>query len=152
MNPFLSLVSLLSLALLTPARPTVEPLITGDNSITLVKLNQPPCKTLSAADVLTAKVAYHIADAEQSADGFAVSIKFQGTDPHMTFSVGQQGKGTDVTARQDTLTLTYPMAAIMQNQRLQRPVTCYFYLHRNLGHGRSAVIARTPPIVFQNCQ
>ncbi len=127
------------------------------NRIVLVKLNQPPCKSLSSDDIITARIAYRIAEAEQSADGFAVSIKFQGTDPRMTFSV-TRGRtstptpdGTAVTLRSDTLTLTYPMAAIMQDARLRRPITCYFYLHRNMGKGRSIVIARTPPIVFREC-
>jgi hypothetical protein len=102
--------------------------------------------------VLTAKVAYRVAEQQQSADGFAVSIKFQGTDPRLTFSAGPLGMGaTTVTKRRGTLTLSYPMAAIWQNPRLQRPITCYFYLHRNTGNGRSVVIARTPTIVFREC-
>ncbi len=150
--PVLSLLSLLGLPLTEPSCPAVGRPVTDGNAITLLELNQPPCKVLSAGDVLKARVAYHIADAEQAGEGFAVSIKFQGTDPRMTFSVGQQGKGTDVTARQDTLKLTYSMAAIMQNPKLRRPITCYFYLHRNLGNGRSVVIAQTPPIMFRECQ
>jgi hypothetical protein len=154
MNLFsiLPLLCLFGLPLAEPSRPAVERLALNDNTINLLELNQPPCKVLSAADVLTAKVAYHIADTEQSSEGFAVSIKFQGVDPRMTFAVGEQGKGTDVMARQDTLTLTYSMAAIMQNSRLRRPIMCYFYLHRNLGNGRSAVIAKTPPVMFKECQ
>lgn len=128
------------------------------NDIRLLSLNQPPCKVLSAKDVITAKVAYRIADSEQSAEGFAVSIKFQGTDPRLTFSVVKGHGATPpppdpaVTLRSDTLTLTYRMIDIVQDRRLRQPITCYFYLHRNLGQGRSTVIARTPPIVFSECQ
>ena len=58
---------------------------------------------------------------------------------------------TPVTRRSDTLTLTYRMADIMHDTRLLRPVPCYFYLHRNLGKGRSTVIAQTPPKMFREC-
>ncbi|WP_022826317.1 hypothetical protein [Hymenobacter norwichensis] len=121
------------------------------SSITLLTLNQPPCVTLTPQSVLRAKVAYRLADGEQSAYGFAVSIKFQSTDPRRTFSNGREGIAT-VTQRADTLTITYPMAALRQNAQLQRPVTCYFYLHRYTDAGRSLVIAKTPPITFQEYQ
>jgi hypothetical protein len=125
---------------------------TPASTIRLVALNQPPCATLTPQSVLTAKVAYQIAAQEQSPYGFAVSIKFQGTDPRMTFSHGRAA-GEEIVSRNDTLTITYPMAAIMQDTRLRRPITCYFYLHRNTSaEGRSTVIAHTPPIVFQECQ
>ena len=128
------------------------------NYIQVLSLNQPPCKVLSAKDVLTAKIAYRIAESEQSAAGFAVSIKFQGVDPRYTFSVVRSFGATPpvpdtpVTRRSDTLTLSYRMADIMHDTRLLRPITCYFYLHRNLGKGRSTVIAQTPPKVFRECQ
>jgi len=121
------------------------------NTIALLALNQPPCATLTPQSVIRAKLSYHLADAEQSAYGFAVSIKFQSTTPRMTFSDGVQGQAV-VTARHDTLTLEYPVAAIRRNDRLQRPVTCYFYLHRNTGPGRSVVLAKTEAITFQECQ
>ena len=121
------------------------------NRITLLSLNQPPCATLQPTSVIRAKLAYSLADAEQSAEGFSVSIKFQSTNPNMTFSDGQQGQ-VAVTARHDTLTITYPVAAIRHNTRLQRPVTCYFYLHRHIGANRSVVLAKTAPVVFQECQ
>ncbi|SFQ23586.1 hypothetical protein [Hymenobacter arizonensis] len=120
------------------------------NAITLLTLNQPPCTTLTPKSVIRAKLAYHLAEAEQSEYGFAVSIKFQSTDPRMTFSDGTLGVAT-ITARHDTLTLSYPVAAIRRNDRLKRPVTCYFYLHRNTAPGRSVVLAQTEPIVFQEC-
>jgi hypothetical protein len=123
----------------------------ADTSITLLRLNQPPCKTLTRADILQAKLAYHIADKEQSEYGFAVSIKFQSKDPRRTFSDGRQGR-ISVSKRDDELTLTYPMVAIRHSAQLYRPITCYFYLHRNTGPGRSTVIALTKPIVFQECQ
>ena len=119
--------------------------------ITLLTLNQPPCVTLTPQSVLRAKVAYRIADGEQSAYGFAVSIKFQSTDPRRTFSDGQQGVVT-VTQRADTLTITYPLAALRQTAQLQRPITCFFYLHRYTDAGRSLVLAKTPPIRFEECQ
>jgi hypothetical protein len=121
------------------------------NAIALLALNQPPCATLTPQSVIRAKLSYHLAPAEQSAYGFAVSIKFQSTNPRMTFSDGVQGQAV-VTARYDTLTLAYPVAAIRRNDRLQRPVTCYFYLHRNTGPGRSVVLAKTEAITFQECQ
>ena len=121
------------------------------NRLALVSLNQPPCTTLQPGAVIRAKLAYELADTEQSAYGFAVSIKFQSTDPHRTFSDGKLGNAT-VTARHDTLTITYPVAALRHNAWLQRPLTCYFYLHRNTAPGRSTVIAKTPAIVFQECQ
>jgi hypothetical protein len=120
------------------------------NAIALLALNQPPCTTLTPQSVIRAKLSYHLAEGEQSAYGFAVSIKFQSTDPRMTFSDGVRGQAT-VTARHDTLTLSYPVAAIRRNDRLQRPVTCYFYLHRNTGPGRSVVLAKTEAITFQEC-
>jgi hypothetical protein len=92
-----------------------------------------------------------LAKTEQSTEGFAVSIKFQSTNPGMTFSDGNQGIVT-LTARHDTVIVTYPIAAIRRNNQLQRPLTCYFYLHRNLGAGRSVVLAKTAPIIFQECQ
>jgi len=121
------------------------------NTIKLLTLNQPPCSMPSSESTITAKLAYLIAEQEQSEQGFSVSIKFQGVDPRMTFSVGTQGNLT-VKSKQDTLTLTYPMAAIWSNPRLKRPLTCYFYLHRYTTPNRSVVIAKTPPIVFQECQ
>ena len=123
----------------------------ADNAITVVTLNQPPCKTLTAKDVLKAQLAYHIAAKEQSDYGFAVSIKFQSTIPRSTFSDGKQGV-IAVTQKEGVLTLTYPMAALRHRAQLHRPITCYFYLHRTTGPGRSTVIARTKPIVFQECQ
>ena len=138
----LALASLLAvLAAQTPA----------GNAIALLTLNQPPCTTLTPRSVIRAKLAYHLAEAEQSTYGFAVSIKFQSTTPGMTFSDGAQGQAT-VTARHDTLTLSYPVAALRRNDRLQRPVTCYFYLHRYTGPGRSVVLAKTGAITFQECQ
>jgi hypothetical protein len=121
------------------------------NRLTLLSLNQPPCATLQPNSVIRAKLAYHLAETEQSAEGFAVSIKFQSVNPRMTFSDGRQGIVT-VSARQDTVTITYPIAAIRRNAQLKRPVTCYFYLHRNTGPGRSVVIAQTAPVIFQECQ
>jgi hypothetical protein len=120
------------------------------NSITLLVLNQPPCTMPSAKSVLKAKLAYVIAEQEQSEYGFAVSIKFQSVDPRMTFSSGTQGV-IPVTVRHDTLTLEYPLAKIWANEKLRRPLTCYLYLHRNTAPGRSTVIAQTPPIVFKEC-
>ena len=126
------------------------------SSITLLKLNQPPCTVPSVKDVIVARVAYQIADSEQSADGFAVSIKFQGVNPSMTFSVDRMdldvSSNVNVTRRKGVLTLTYPIATIMQDERLRRPLVCYFYLHRNTGAGSSTVIALTPAIVFRECQ
>jgi hypothetical protein len=70
----------------------------------------------------------------------------------MAFPHGTAGMET-VMSRGDTLTITYPMALITQDARLQRLITCCFYLHRNnTSDGRSTVIARTPPMVFQECQ
>jgi hypothetical protein len=120
------------------------------SSITLLALNQPPCTAPTAKSVLKAKLAYAIAPQEQSEYGFAVSIKFQSTDPRMTFSGGMQGI-VAVTSRHDTLTLEYPLAGVWANSRLKRPLTCYLYLHRNTAPGRSTVIARTPAIVFKEC-
>lgn len=121
------------------------------NAIALLALNQPPCATLTPQSVIRAKLSYHLAATERSAEGYAVSIKFQSTTPGMTFSDGVQGQ-VAVTARHDTLTLEYPVAAIRRNHRLERPVTCYFYLHRNTGPGRSVVLAKTGAITFQECQ
>lgn len=120
------------------------------SSIALLVLNQPPCTVPSAKSILKAKLAYVIAEKEESEYGFAVSIKFQSVDPRMTFSSGTQGV-IPVTIRHDTLTLEYPLAKIWANEKLRRPLTCYLYLHRNTGPGRSTVIARTPPIVFREC-
>jgi hypothetical protein len=128
------------------------------NHIKVLSINKPPCKVLSAKEVIRAKIVYRIAATEQSPEGFAVSIKFQGNDPRFTFSaVKSRGAtpprpDTPLALRSDTLTLTYSMADILQDTRLMRPITCYFYLHRNLGNGRSTVIAQTPPIVFSECQ
>ncbi|TGE04833.1 hypothetical protein [Hymenobacter fodinae] len=69
----------------------------------------------------------------------------------MTFSDGRAGEVT-VKCKQDTLTLSYPMSALRQNAMLKRPITCYFYLHRNTAPGRSTVIAKTDPVIFQECQ
>jgi hypothetical protein len=121
------------------------------NRLTLLTLNQPPCATLQPTSVIRAKLVYTLAETEQSPEGYAVSIKFQSTNPHMTFSDGRQGV-VAIAARQDTVLITYPLAAIRRNTQLKRPVTCYFYLHRNTGLGRSVVIAQTAPIVFQECQ
>ncbi|MBJ6108175.1 hypothetical protein JAO73_04070 [Hymenobacter sp. BT523] len=120
------------------------------SSIELLVLNQPPCTVPTSQSVFKAKVVYTIAGPEQSEHGFAVSIKFQSTDPRMTFSSGQQGV-ISVSSRHDTLTVEYPLARIWANPRLKRPLTCYFYLHRNTAPGRSTVIAQTPPIVFREC-
>ncbi len=105
----------------------------------------------SPESVIVAKLAYSLADTEQSEHGYAVSIKFQGTDPRMTYSMGRMGEAS-VTSPTDTLTLQYPMASILRDGRLRRPITCYFYLHRNTGEGRSTVIAKTPPVIFRECQ
>lgn len=123
------------------------------NSIKLLALNQPPCAVPTARSVLKLKLAYRIAEAELSTYGFAVSVKFQSTEPGHTFSTGPRGAGElSVTSKSDTLTLTYPLASIWQAPQLRRPLTCYLYLHRNLNaHGRSMVIAQTPAIVLQAC-
>jgi hypothetical protein len=133
------------------------------NKITLLALNQPPCSVPTEKSIITARLAYHIAEQEQSEHGFAVSIKFQGTDPKMTFSVGRYTGSAQPTSREragevtvisktDTLTLKYAMAQILNNPRLRRPITCYFYLHRYTAPGHSEVIAKTPPIIFAECQ
>ncbi|GAB2940734.1 hypothetical protein GCM10027048_01400 [Hymenobacter coalescens] len=121
------------------------------NNITLLALNQPPCATPSRQAVLVAKLAYRIAAAEQSEQGFAVSIKFQTTEAGRTFSSGPQGH-VFVAQGSDTLTLRYPVAAVWNHPRLKRPLTCYFYLHRYTAPGRSTVIAQTPAVVFAECQ
>jgi hypothetical protein len=123
----------------------------GESTIKLLKINQSPCTTLTAKSVLKAQLAYRIADTAQSKYGFAVSIKFQSTRAGMTFSDGRLGEVT-VKVKQDTLTLSYPMSAVRQNALLKRPITCYFYLHRNTAPGRSTVIAKTGPVIFQECQ
>ncbi|WP_426058135.1 hypothetical protein [Hymenobacter sp. B1770] len=140
-----AILTLASLAALLAAQ------VPSGNAIALLTLNQPPCTTLTPKAVIRAKLAYHLAETEQSDYGFAVSIKFQSTDPRMTFSDGDLGV-VAVTAHHNTLTLSYPVAAIRRNDRLKRPVTCYFYLHRNTAPGRSMVLAKTEPIVFQECQ
>lgn len=144
------------LALLSLAQPglaqTGAPAPPAEAShITLLALNQPPCTVPTARSVMKARLAYHLAATEQSSYGFAVSIKFQGTAPGLTYSKGRQGQVT-ITQRADTLTIEYPMAEIVGDARLSHPITCYFYLHRNLAPGRSRVIAKTPPIVFKECQ
>jgi hypothetical protein len=121
------------------------------NRITLLTLNQPPCATLQPTSVIRAKLVYNLAETEQSTDGFVIFIKFQRTNPRMTFSDERQGV-VAISARQDTVTLTYPIAAIRHNAQLKRPLTCYFYLHRNTGPGRNVVIAQTAPVIFQECQ
>ncbi|MFD1875696.1 hypothetical protein [Hymenobacter bucti] len=138
-----------SLALLTVSAVLAQ--TPAPNHLALLTLNQPPCATLQPTSVIRAKLVYSLSETEQSTEGFAVSIKFQSTNPHMTFSDGRQGVAA-ISARQDTLTITYPIAAIRRNTQLKRPVTCYFYLHRNTGPGRSVVIAQTAPIIFQECQ
>jgi hypothetical protein len=139
------------LALLTGGIVSAQTPVTTPNRITLLSLNQPPCATLPPGAVIRAKLVYTLAETEQSSEGFAVSIKFQSTNPRMTFSDGRQGI-VAITARQDTVTITYPITVIRRNNQLQRPLTCYFYLHRNTGPGRSVVLAKTAPLVFQECQ
>ncbi|NML64327.1 hypothetical protein HHL22_03825 [Hymenobacter sp. RP-2-7] len=139
------------LLLLSGIRSTWAQVPANTNRVTLLALNQPPCTVPAASAVLTFKLAYQLAEAEQSAYGFAVSVKFQSTDPNRTFSIGREGQ-TTITARHDTLTITYPMAAVARVPGLLHPVTCYLYLHRYTAPGRSTVLAKTPPIVFQNCQ
>lgn len=144
------------LAVLSLARPglaqTGAPVSPTEASyITLLALNQPPCTVPTARSVIKARLAYHLAPAEQSAYGFEVSIKFQGATPGLTYSKGPRDRVT-ITQRTDTLTIEYPMAKIWGDARLGHPITCYFYLHRNLAPGRSRVVAKTSPIVFQECQ
>ncbi|TGE28240.1 hypothetical protein [Hymenobacter metallicola] len=146
-----TLVALLLMGFAAPQGPTAPQTAEAGSTIKLLALNQPPCATLSRESVVTAKLRYQLAPQEQSAEGFVVSIKFQSTNPKMTFSSTQLGR-VKLTQRADTLTLRYPMAAVWNNPQLRRPLTCYFYLHRNLGNGRSTVIAQTPPIVFTECQ
>lgn len=121
-----------------------------DDTITLLTLNQPPCLVPTQQTVIKAKLAYHIAAAEQSDYGFAVSIKFQSTTPGHTYSRGRLATQA-VTRKSDTLTIAYPMSAVLTDARLGRPITCYFYLHRNTAPGHSHVIAKTPPIIFKEC-
>ena len=124
---------------------------TEASRITLLELNQPPCTVPTARSVIKARLAYCLAPAEQSDYGFAVSIKFRGTTPGLTYSKGRLGQ-VAITQRADTLTIEYPLAEILGDARLSHPITCYFYLHRNLAPGRSRVIAKTPPIIFKECQ
>ncbi|OON66992.1 hypothetical protein B0919_20660 [Hymenobacter sp. CRA2] len=124
---------------------------TGANTIKLLTLNQPPCATPSAKAVLVAKVAYHLTEQEKSAYGYSVSIKFQSTDRRRTFSEGRMGH-VAATKATDTLVIRYPLAAVWSRPDLKRPITCYFYLHRNAAQGRSLVIASTPAVVFTECQ
>jgi len=121
------------------------------STITLLAINQPPCTVPTPHTVIKARLAYHLAEGEQSDYGFAVSIKFQTTTPGRTYSQGQLGIRA-ITRRGDTLTIRYPLAAVWADARLRRPITCYFYLHRNTGPGRSRVVAQTPAIIFQECQ
>lgn len=125
----------------------------GGNKITLLALNQPPCSVPVRESVIKAKLAYQIAAQEQSEHGYEVSIKFQSTDPQRTFSTGPRGLGkVMLSTKNDTLTIRYPLEAVWNKPMLKRPITCYFYLHRNTGNGRSTVIAQTPAIVFRECQ
>jgi hypothetical protein len=135
-----------------PGRAQMSPAATA-STISLVQLNQPPCTVPTAHSVIKAKLAYRLAPTEQSEYGFAVSIKFKGTTPGLTYSKGRLGQLT-ITQCADTLTLEYPMAEILGDARLARPITCYFYLHRNTtpAPGRSIVVAKTPPIIFKECQ
>ena len=135
---------------LTGAAHPIAPRQTPGNSVTLLELNQPPCTVPTAKSIIKIKFAYHLADSETVPEGYAVSVKFQSTSPRMTFSIGNQG-ATSITSKHDTITLEYPMARILRAPNLQRPITCFVYLHRNMGEGRSRVIAQTPPIVFQEC-
>jgi hypothetical protein len=150
---FLFAGALLLLALPGRAQTSTLPPPAEASHITLLQFNQPPCAVPTARSVIKAKIAYRLAPSEQSEYGFAVSIKFQEVTPGRTFSQGQLGQ-VAVTQRADTLTIEYPMAGIIGNTRLSHPITCYFYLHRNTSPapGSSRVIAKTPPIVFQECQ
>jgi hypothetical protein len=141
-------VALLALALPGRAQ-TSDP--AAASTITLLRLNQPPCVVPTAQAIIKARLAYRLAPSEQSEYGFAVSIKFRGTVPGLTYSKGRLGQAT-LTQRADTLTIEYPLAAIVGDARLSQPITCYFYLHRNTAPGRSRVIAQTPPIIFKECQ
>lgn len=151
-----TLLPLLALALpgraQTGAPPSAASAVEASH-ITLLQLNQPPCAVPTARSVIRAKVAYRLAPGEQSEYGYAVSIKFQEVTPGRTFSQGRLGQ-VAITQRADTLTIEYPMAAILGNARLSQPITCYFYLHRNTtpAPGSSRVIAKTPPIIFKECQ
>ncbi|TFZ65596.1 hypothetical protein E4631_15350 [Hymenobacter sp. UV11] len=138
-----------ALALGGPARQQL--LGQGASTITLLVLNQAPCTVPTPRTVIQAKLAYHLAAGEQSDYGFAVSIKFQTTTPGRTYSEGELGI-REITRRSDTLTIRYPLAAVWADARLRRPITCYFYLHRNTAPGRSRVVAQTPAIIFQECQ
>lgn len=149
---FAGLVGVAGLGLAAPATAQSGPgPAPAASTITLLHLNQPPCATPSARTVIKAKLAYTIAPGEQSDYGFAVSIKFQGATPGRTFSNGQLGQ-VAVTQRADTLTITYPLAQVLGSPQLGRPITYYFYLHRNTAPGRSRVIAQTPPLTLQECQ
>ncbi|GAB3835519.1 hypothetical protein [Hymenobacter jeollabukensis] len=131
-----------------PASPHPQPVADG-NKIHLLSLDQPPC--VSPGSLVTAKLAYRLGPREQSAYGYAVSIKFASTDPGGTFSLGLDGEQA-VTQRRDTLTLSYSLTQILGNSHLKRPITCYFYLHRNTSASSSEVITRTPAVVFRECQ
>ena len=145
------IVPLLSLARPGLAQTSAPASPTEASHITLLELNQPPCTVPTTRSVIRARLAYHLAPTEQSDYGFAVSIKFRGTTLGLTYSKGRLGQ-VAITQRADTLTIEYPMAAILGDIRLSHPLTCYFYLHRNLAPGRSRVIAQTPPIIFKECQ
>lgn len=141
------------LALAAPAAAQSVATVPDGSTLTLLQLNQPPCAVPNARSVFKAKLAYRLAASEQSEYGFAVSIKFRGTTPGLTYSKGRLGQ-VAISQRADTLTLEYPMAEILGDGRLARPITCYFYLHRNTSPapGRSRVIAQTPALVFKECQ
>ncbi|RAK70445.1 hypothetical protein [Hymenobacter edaphi] len=135
------------IALLRP-EPAPPPLVAEGNKLRLLSLDRPAC--LKPASLLTAKLAYRLGPREQSAYGYTVSIKFATTNPGRTFSRGLDGERA-VTQRRDTLTLSYSMTQVLGNASLKRPITCYFYLHRNTSATSSEVIASTPPIVLPEC-
>lgn len=102
---------------------------------------------VSAATTVDATLTYALAEGIQSSFGFELIAQFQSTNSGVTI-------GTPLTTpavlvqRAGTISVSVPLAQIVRDSRLARPITAYFYLLSRTAPGAGTVIAKVGPIVY----
>ena len=97
--------------------------------INIVDLTPQSQSVVSSIDTIKAELSYSISDEIQSDFGFRVSIKFVSTTEGQTFSLGDAAQ-VEISEKKGTVSLNYPLNLVWNYDKLRRPISFYFYLHK----------------------
>jgi hypothetical protein len=119
----------------------------SDTWINIVDLIPESQAVVNSNDTIKVELSYSISDEIQSDYGFRISIKFVSTTEGQTFSLGDAAQ-VEISQKQGTVSLNYPLNLVWNYDKLRRPISFYFYLHKMTSETSSTVIAKTEEIIY----